>query len=290
MKLISFTHMGRASWGVLHNGGVVDVGAEYPHLMPTLQSCLAHPDGLPRVRDWLATGFGGGQGKAADFPEKDIVYLPPVGGTAKFVCVGLNYRKHAAEAGMDLPKKPVLFARWEDSHVAHLAPIVKPRESEQFDYEGELAVVIGKEARRVKEADALDYVAGYSIYNDGSIRDWQFHTSQATMGKNFWHTGSFGPCITTADEIPDPAALHMTVRLNKQVVQNEGIADLVFNVPQLIAYISAGIPLHPGDVIVTGTPSGVGLGRKPPLWMKAGDTLEIEITKIGTLVNKVVAD
>lgn len=290
MKLVSFTHVGRPSWGVLHDGGVVDVGAQYPHDMPTLQSCLARPDGLAIVRDWLSTGFGGGQGKAADYPERDIVFLPPVDGTAKFVCVSLNYSKYAAEAGAELPKKPVLFARWADSHVAHNAPIVLPRESEQFDYEGELAVVIGKEARRVKPADALWHVAGYSIYNDGSIRDWQRHTTQMGLGKNFWHTGSFGPCITTTDEIPDPATLHLTTRLNGRIVQDGSISDLVFDVPQLIEYISAGIPLHPGDVIVTGTPSGVGLGSKPPLWMKAGDTLEIEITKIGALVNKVVAD
>ncbi|MBM3560556.1 MAG: fumarylacetoacetate hydrolase family protein, partial [Alphaproteobacteria bacterium] len=184
--------------------------------------------------------------------------------------------------------KPLLFPRWADSHVAHKQPILRPKESERFDFEGELAVILGKEARRVPLDKALDYVAGYSIYNDGSIRDWQRHTTQYMPGKNYWRSGSFGPCMVTTDEIPDPSKLHLTTRLNGTVVQDEGIDDLIFNVPQLIEYISTFMPLHPGDVIVTGTPSGVGAARTPPLWMKHGDTLEIEISKIGTLTNPVV--
>ncbi len=168
--------------------------------------------------------------------------------------------------------------------------MIRPRESEMFDYEGELAVIMGKTARRVSEADALKYVGGYSIYNDGSIRDWQRHTSQFLPGKNFYHSGSFGPCMVTADEISDPADLHLETRLNGAVVQSEGVNDLIFNVPQLIHYISTMTELRPGDVIVTGTPSGVGLARDPQLWMKAGDTVEVEISKIGVLSNPIEAD
>jgi len=276
MKLVSYRRNGRESWGVAVSGGLVDVGKG-----GNLRDAL-HGDGIERAK--------GAVGQKADVPDGSFDYLPPIDGRAKFIGIGLNYRKHAAEAGLEPPKKPMLFARWEDSHVGHKQPIVLPRESTNFDFEAELAVIIGKEARRVSEADALKYVAGYSCYNDGSIRDWQFHTSQVGLGKNFWHTGSFGPCITTTDEIPDPSALHMVGRLNGKEVQSEGINDLIFNVPQLIAYCSAGTLLRPGDVIITGTPSGVGLARKPPLWMKAGDTFEIEITKIGTLSNTVVAD
>ena len=168
--------------------------------------------------------------------------------------------------------------------------MIAPRESEMFDFEGELAVIMGKTARRVSEADALDYVGGYSCYNDGSIRDWQRHTTQFLPGKNFYHSGSFGPCMVSADEIFDPADLHLETRLNGETVQSEGVNDLIFNVPQLIAYISTMTELRPGDVIVTGTPSGVGLARTPQLWMKDGDTVEVEISKIGILSNPIVAD
>ncbi|MEK9707009.1 MAG: fumarylacetoacetate hydrolase family protein, partial [Alphaproteobacteria bacterium] len=205
-------------------------------------------------------------------------------------CVGLNYRKHAEETGNALPPKPILFPRWPASHVPHGQPMIRPKESEMFDFEGELAVIMGKTARRVSEADALKYVGGYSIYNDGSIRDWQRHTSQFLPGKNFYHSGSFGPCMVTADEISDPADLHLETRLNGAVVQSEGVNDLIFNVPQLIHYISTMTELRPGDVIVTGTPSGVGLARDPQLWMKAGDTVEVEISKIGVLSNPIEAD
>ena len=168
--------------------------------------------------------------------------------------------------------------------------MIVPRESDNFDYEGELAVIIGKTARRVAASDALDYVAGYSCYNEGSIRDWQRHSPAIVAGKNFYHSGAFGPCMVTADEIPDPATLTLETRLNGEVVQHEGVDDLIFNVPQLIHYISTFIELRPGDVIVTGTPSGVGAVRNPPLWMKAGDTVEVEISKIGVLRNPIEAD
>ncbi|MGE0253955.1 MAG: fumarylacetoacetate hydrolase family protein [Alphaproteobacteria bacterium] len=282
MKLVSFVFNGRETWGVAMKGGLVDVGVHFPDRMPTLNEALTQADAWDRARDWSSAA------RKPDAADGTFTYLPPVTRPGKIVCVGLNYRKHAAETNNPIPAKPLLFPRWPDSHVAHLQPILRPKESERFDFEGELAVIIGKAARRVPLDKALDYVAGYSIYNDGSIRDWQRHTTQYMPGKNYWRSGSFGPCMVTTDEIPDPSKLRLTTRLNDTVVQDEGIDDLIFNVPQLIEYISTFMPLHPGDVIVTGTPSGVGAARTPPLWMKHGDTLEIEISKIGTLKNPVV--
>jgi 2-keto-4-pentenoate hydratase/2-oxohepta-3-ene-1,7-dioic acid hydratase in catechol pathway len=184
----------------------------------------------------------------------------------------------------------VLFVRFGDSIVGHERPILKPRESEQLDYEGELAVVIGRRARRVGRDRALDYVAGYSCFNDGSVRDYQRHSQQFTPGKNFHASGSFGPWLVTTDEIADPRKLTLTTRLNGAVMQHESVGELCFDVPQLIEYCSTWAQLEPGDVIVTGTPGGVGAGRKPPVWMKPGDTVEVEITGIGTLRNPVAAD
>ena len=206
---------------------------------------------------------------------------------AKLLCVGINYMPHIKEMGRERPERPVLFVRFGDSIVGHGQPLLKPRESEQFDYEGELAVVIGKRARRVSRERALDYVAGYSCFNDGSVRDYQRHSPQFTPGKNFHASGAFGPWLVTADEIPDPRKLTLTTRLNGAVMQHESVGELCFDVPQLIEYCSTWTQLEPGDVIVTGTPGGVGAGRKPPVWMKPGDTVEVEISGIGTLRNPV---
>jgi 2-keto-4-pentenoate hydratase/2-oxohepta-3-ene-1,7-dioic acid hydratase in catechol pathway len=192
--------------------------------------------------------------------------------------------------GRERPTHPVLFVRFADSVVGHGAPLLKPLASEQFDYEGELAVVIGKRARRVQRERAFDYVAGYTCFNDGSIRDYQRHSQQFTPGKNFHHSGSFGPWLVTTDEIADPHALELTTRLNGQVVQRESVGELCFDIPQLIEYCSTWTQLEPGDVIITGTPGGVGAERTPPLWMKAGDTIEVELSQIGTLRNPVVAE
>ena len=292
MKFISFRTDNRDSWGSYgSDGGVIDLGAEFANTMPSLRAYLASDDAAKaKVAEYLNTGFGDNSGKASDFPASSITLLEPIPDPHAIFCVGLNYRKHAEETGNALPPKPILFPRWPASHVPHGQPMIRPQESEMFDYEGELAVIMGKTARRVSEADALKYVGGYSIYNDGSIRDWQRHTSQFLPGKNFYHSGSFGPCMVTADEIPDPADLHLETRLNSEVVQSEGVNDLIFNVPQLIHYISTMTELRPGDVIVTGTPSGVGLARNPQLWMKPGDTVEVEISKIGVLSNPIEAD
>ena len=217
-----------------------------------------------------------------------VTLLPPVSDPEKIVCIGLNYKDHSAESGFKQPDFPTIFGRFNSSLIAHGAPILRPAFSEQLDYEGELVVIIGKAARDVAEADALDYVCGYSIFNDASIRDYQFKAPQWTPGKNFDDTGAFGPWFVTADELPPGCeGLRLQTRLNGQVVQDASISDMVFSVAKLIEILSSFLTLKPGDVIVSGTPSGVGLARKPPLWMKQGDVVEVEIDQIGTLSNPV---
>lgn len=217
-----------------------------------------------------------------------VTLLPPVSNPGKIVCVGLNYTDHSAESGFKQPDYPTLFGRFNSSLIAHGAPILRPAFSEQLDYEGELVAIIGKTARDVAEADALDYVSGYSIFNDASIRDYQFKAPQWTPGKNFDDTGAFGPHFVTADELPRGCeGLKLTTRLNGQVVQEASISDMVFSVAQLVSILSSFMTLQPGDVIVTGTPSGVGLARTPQLWMRHGDTVEVEVERIGILSNPV---
>ena len=217
-----------------------------------------------------------------------VTLLPPLSNPEKIICIGLNYTDHSAESGFKQPEYPTVFGRFNSSLIAHGAPILRPAFSEQLDYEGELAAIIGKTARDVDEADALDYIAGYSVFNDGSIRDYQFKSPQWTPGKNFDDTGAFGPDFVTADELPPGCeGLRLQTRLNGQVVQDASISDMVFPVAKLVALLSQFMTLKPGDVIVTGTPSGVGLARKPPLWMKHGDTVEVEIDRVGLLSNPV---
>ena len=218
-----------------------------------------------------------------------VEVLQPLSVPGKIICVGLNYRDHAGESGMQVPDYPTLFARFASSLIPHDAPIIRPPESDRLDYEGELVAVIGKGGRRIEKAAALDHVAGYSIFNDGSIRDYQLRTPQWTMGKNFDGTGAFGPVFVTADELPPGArGLKIETRLNGQTMQSASTDDLLFVVATLVALISAGITLETGDIIVTGTPSGVGAARKPPVFMKDGDVCEIEIEKIGVLRNRIV--
>lgn len=220
-----------------------------------------------------------------------VSILPPISKASKILCVGLNYVDHAAEGGMTVPDYPTVFARFNSSLIGHGAPLVCPKVSEQFDYEGEMVAVIGKGGRAISEADALSHVAGYSVFNDGSVRDYQLRTPQWTIGKNFDGTGAFGPAFVTADELPPGAAgLRIQTRLNGRVLQNASTDDLVFSVARLVSLISAAMTLEAGDVIVTGTPAGVGLGHKPPIFMKQGDVCEIEIEKIGLLSNPVVKE
>jgi acylpyruvate hydrolase len=220
-----------------------------------------------------------------------VVLLPPLRRPEKVICVGLNYREHSAESGFKQPDYPTLFGRFNSSLIGDGAPIVRPRASIQLDFEGELVAIIGKPGRNIAASDALDHVVGYSIFNDASVRDFQFKSPQWTVGKNFDGTGAFGPCLVTADELPPGGkGLRLQTRLNGEVVQDASTDAMVFDVATLITIISEAMTLNSGDVIVTGTPSGVGLSRKPPLFMRAGDFVEIEIEKIGVLSNPVTEE
>ena len=217
-----------------------------------------------------------------------ITFLPPISELEKIVCIGLNYREHAAKSHVAPPEHPTVFARFASSLVGHGAPLIRPRISTQFDFEGELVAVIGAPGRHIARAQALDHVAGYSIFNDGSVRDIQQRTSQWTLGKNFDGTGAIGPCFVTADELPPGArGLRLTTRLNGEAMQNASTDDLIFDVATLVADLSVAFTLMPGDIIVTGTPSGVGVARSPQLFMQPGDVCEVEIEGIGTLRNPV---
>lgn len=276
MKFCSFIKDGRASWGLVTDGGIVDLGRR--GLAPTLRAFLAAGDAGPARA--LA-------GEAPDHAFDAVEHAPVIPDPDKIICVGLNYHDHIKETGREETAHPVLFARFAGSQVGHGQPLVRPLESGQFDFEGELAVVIGKAGRRIPEAEALSHVGGYACYNDGSVRDWQRHTHQFLPGKTFAGTGGFGPWLVTADEIPDPSRLHLQTRLNGTVVQDTDVDLMITPIPRLIAYCSTILPLLPGDVIVTGTPGGVGARRDPPLWLRDGDVCEVEITGIGTLSNPV---
>lgn len=278
MKLASFLADGRPSYGIVTDGGIIDAGAKLTG-HPDLASLLADPSPLFALAD-----------AAADHAAADVTLLPPIPESGRIICIGLNYRTHIAETGHEPPAHPILFPRYPDSLVGADASLVRPRVSEHFDFEGELAVVIGRPGRHIAAADALDHVAGYACFNDGSIRDFQRHTSQFLPGKNFARSGSFGPCLVTPDEVGDIRALQLTTRLNGEIVQQTGIDDLLFDVPALIAYVSQIWEVQPGDVIATGTTGGVGAARKPPLWMKPGDRVEVEIDRLGTLANTIVQE
>jgi 2-keto-4-pentenoate hydratase/2-oxohepta-3-ene-1,7-dioic acid hydratase in catechol pathway len=268
MKLMSFTKNGVAGFGVVQGDSVVDFSYKYPDLKSFLASGDSSVDG-----DLIAIS--------------DIKFEPVIPNPSKIICVGVNYASHIAEMGREPGEYPLLFTRFANSQVGHNEPMLAPQESVKFDYEGELAVIIGEGGRRISEKNAVNAIAGYSCYNDGSIRDWQRHTSQFTAGKNFKGTGGFGPWLVTKDEIEEPSKLEIETRLNGKIMQAAPISDLVFNIPKLIAYISTFTELVSGDVIITGTTGGVGAARKPPVWMKHGDKIEVEITKIGTLVNPI---
>lgn len=280
MKIASFKTATGASYGVVTQNGIVDasrVALEFP----TLKSRLAAGE---------LDGLQGLAGAKPDYALADVELLPTIPDPGKIFCIGVNYATHLAETGRPKPERPMVFTRFADSQVGAGQPMIRPRESDHFDFEGELAVIIGKAGRRISLSQAMSHIAGYACYNDGSIRDWQRHTSQFTPGKNFAGTGSFGPWMVTTDEIPDIDQLTLTTRLNGVEVQHAPISDLVFDVPTLIAYCSTFIGLEPGDVIVTGTTGGVGAYRTPPLWMKHGDVVEVEISGIGILRNPVRND
>jgi 2-keto-4-pentenoate hydratase/2-oxohepta-3-ene-1,7-dioic acid hydratase in catechol pathway len=271
MKLLSFIADGKELFGAVSGDGVV-----------TLNDKI----GKPSLRAALEAGALEAMRQAAKEAKPDrklseIKFLPVIPNPQKILCAGINYRSHAAETGRELPKQPSLFVRFADTLVGHGGELVRPSVSDHFDFEGELAVVIGKAGRHIKAEHALDHVAGYTCFVDGSVRDFQKFS--VTSGKNFPGTRPLGPWLVTSDEIPDPSRLTLTTRLNGAEVQHATTDLLIYSIPQIIAFCSDFTALSPGDIIATGTPEGVGHHRKPPLWMKPGDTLEVEITGIGTL-------
>ncbi len=280
MKLISFSRKGTNSFGAVVNEGVVDLGARLN--LSDLGAALRQV-GIDAIKTLASKS-------PADFALAEIdAFRPVVADPDKILCAGLNYDEHVQETKKQRTERPTIFMRVAASQVGHAQSIVLPPESDRLDYEGEIAVVIGKGGRRIAEDQAYQHIAGFACYNDGSIRDWQLHTSQWGPGKNFESTGGFGPALVTADEIGENEVLTLETRLNGQVMQPATTDMLIFSIPTLIAYCSSFITLAPGDVIVTGTPGGVGAKRNPPVFMRDGDVVEVEVSKLGILRNHVRA-
>ena len=275
MRLTSFERAGKQSYGAVVADGIVDLSDR----AADLRALLAR-GALDGLRDGL-------KGVQPDFGFDGVTFLPVIPNPDKILCVGLNYETHRAETGRPATEHPAIFSRFADTQVGHRQPILRPRVSSQLDYEGELAVIIGRAGRYIPEAEALGHIAGYACYNDVTVRDWQRHTPQFTPGKNFPATGAFGPWLVTADEAGDPRALQLTTRLNGKVVQQARIGEMIFPIERLVAYVSSFTPLRPGDVLCTGTPGGVGFKRQPPLFMAPGDLVEVELSGIGLLANRV---
>lgn len=281
MKFLAFKQAGAKGLAVETHAGFKGLSATAPNYPGDLLALL-------RAGGSVLEAAAGTLAEGATINPDQVEVLPPVDQPEKVVCVGLNYRDHSKESGFEQPSYPTLFGRFNSSLIGHGAPVMRPDCSDQLDYEGELVAIIGRKARDVSEDEALDYVAGYSIFNDASIRDYQFKSPQWTPGKNFDDSGAFGPYFVTADALPMGCKdLRLRTRLNGEVVQDAMIDDMVFSVAQLVSICSQFMTLRPGDVIVTGTPSGVGLARKPQLFMKDGDTCEVEIDRLGILSNPV---
>jgi len=277
MKLISFEHQGRSTYGAVVGNDVWDLGQALGTQALDLKTLIAKNLQAAAAQVVLS------QPSTLKFDQ--LTLLPVVPNPGKILCIGLNYGEHVRETGKTITESPVIFMRLNDSQVAHGQDIVRPPESSRLDYEGEIAIVIGKGGRRISEADSWNHIAGYSCYNDGSIRDWQVATSQWGPGKNFWRTGGFGPWMVTSDEIAPNQNMTLTTRLNGQVMQQATTDMMIHSIPRQIAYISTFIPLEAGDVIVTGTPGGVGNKRTPPVFMQPGDVVEIEVDAVGILRN-----
>jgi 2-keto-4-pentenoate hydratase/2-oxohepta-3-ene-1,7-dioic acid hydratase in catechol pathway len=281
MRLASFRTPKGAGYGAVTDRGIVDLAPRIGNRFPDLKALLER-NGLEEARKAASA--------SADYRESEVTWLPVIPNPGKIVCVGLNYEEHRAETGRDKTENPALFLRVAESQVGHRQPILRPRESTHLDFEAEIALIVGRPGRRISQADSWSHIAGYSCYNDGSVRDWQRHTVQWTAGKNFARTGGFGPWMVGADEIAPGTVMTLSCRLNGVRMQHATTEMMIFKIPRLIEYISAFMPLAAGDVIVTGTPGGVGARRTPPVWMKPGDTVEIEIDKVGVLINTIGED
>ncbi|WP_350297487.1 fumarylacetoacetate hydrolase family protein [Agrobacterium arsenijevicii] len=277
MRYLSFSEGNRHSYGYVVNDGVVDLGKR---------------TGLADLKTHIAARadvFGQEPEAGPDCALSDIRFLPTIPNPSKILCVAINYREDGDELG-SRPEYPLLFTRFASSQTGHNELLPKPSHSEMFDYEGELAVIIGRPGHRIAEADALGHVAGYACFNDGSVRDWQKHSSQFTPGKNFARTAGFGPWMVSANECVDPHSLNLETRVNGEVRQRTSTSRMIFSISWLISYISQFAPLVPGDVIVTGTPKGFGSSLNPPVFLKVGDLIEVEITGLGILSNVVGND
>ncbi len=286
MRLISFTNAQGPSWGLQVGNGVVERARLGPHLPASIYDLVATGNAWPALAATLTQRAQG----LVPTPMADLDLLPCLPRPGKIICLGVNYIDHAKEGGNQVGDYPAIFMRCTSSLLAHGAALQVPAVSDKLDFEAELAVIIGRRARAVSQADALSAVFGYACFNDGTLRDYQRKTTQWTIGKNFDGTGALGPAIVTADELPPGAVgLKIESRLNGQVMQSADTADMVFGVARTIALLSESLTLEPGDVLVMGTPGGVGYARTPPVWMKAGDTIEIEIEGVGLLSNPVTA-
>ena len=284
MRLVSYLDQGVASWGVLDGSRVIpsaQLGQNFP---PTLMALIADAEAFNR----LSVGWRDRSSDMTGSLLTDLDMLPCIQRPGKVICLGVNYIDHAKEGGNQIGDYPAVFLRCSTSLLAHRAPLKVPSISDKLDFEAELAVVIGRAARHVSEQEALSAVFGYACFNDATLRDYQRKTSQWTVGKNFDATGAFGPCLVTSDELPAGCVgLHIESRLNGQVMQSANTADMAFGVARTVSLLSESMTLEPGDVVVMGTPGGVGYARTPPVWMKAGDTIEVEIEGVGVLSNPV---
>ncbi len=287
MKLVTFTHQGKTRIGALvtRDGQerVVDLPAADPSLPDDMIALLAGGDGLlTRAQQAAST--------ATTVALADVRLLPPIPRPGKIICIGLNYRDHARETGQPIPQYPIVFSKYANTVIAHGDNIVLPRVTDQVDYEAELGFVIGKRARYVKAADALEYVAGYLPVNDVSARDYQTRISQWTMGKTFDTFAPMGPALVTRDEVPNAGNLRISLTVNGETLQDSNTNELIFGIPQLVEALSEVMTLEPGDVVSTGTPPGVGMARKPQRYLRPGETVSVSIEGVGTLSNPVVAE
>ncbi|WP_315738859.1 fumarylacetoacetate hydrolase family protein [Bradyrhizobium sp. SZCCHNR1093] len=276
MRFASFTIDNASTWGLVEGTEIADLGAILRDRFPDLKSAIA----ADALKEAAAAASG-----ARRYPLSAISFLPVIPNPDKILCIGLNYETHRKETGRSEVENPTVFGRFANSQTGHLTDIIRPRVSTDLDFEGELAIVIGKPGRYIPRSEAWQHIAGYACYNEGSVRDFQRHTHQFTPGKNFPATGAFGPWLVTPDEIDDLGPLRLQTRLNGEVVQDATISQMIFDIPRQIEYCSSFTRLEPGDVIATGTPGGVGSRRTPPLWMKPGDVVEVEIDRIGLLRN-----
>ncbi len=275
MKLVTFVHESETGYGVLDGETILRLDTQ--------------PDAPCDLKTYLAKRFpqiAPTTPPADRLPLGEVTPLPPIPNPGKIFCVATNFH----EDGKPVPQFPLLFTRHAEAQVGHGSPILKPAVSEKFDFEGELAVIIGKRGHKVARSKAMGIVAGYACFNEGSVRDWQKHSTQFTPGKNFYHSGAFGPWMVCTNEIPDPTRLHLISRVNGVTKQSIAMDRMIFDIPYLISYISTFAPLDPGDVIVSGTPSGFGSTRNPPEFLFPGDEVEIEITGVGSLRNTVMQD